>query len=153
MGLGCKTAAVYCIEKRLVSMQIKYVFALSSLWMLTAVFPSLAQGAFVTVVTNFVVSPQGHEDRTIRVMKTERGNNNDFSITTDTQRDSSTTTNQTGGVTTTEVSNNGTINTSIIKEQGRVSITEVFEFTESFDYADFVNTNTVTTGFNGESGP
>ena len=134
-------------------MKLKLVPILTPVWILTAVLPSLAQGAYITTVTNFVVSPVGHEDRMINVTKSEQGNRNGFSLSSDSQGESSTTTNQRSGGTTTTISNNGTVEGSITKERGRYSKTESFEFSESFDYADFVNTNTVTSGFNGETGP
>lgn len=133
-------------------MNLKSTLVLSPLWVLVAVSPSLAQ-AYATTVVNSVVSPQGREERSNRVVKRERGNRNGFSLSTDTQNNSTNTTNRRDGVTTTTISNNGSINTAITREHGQYSKTEVFEYSESFDYADFANTNNITTGFSGERGP
>ncbi len=134
-------------------MKLNYVLVLSPLWLLTAVLPSLAQGVSGTTVMNFSASPQGHEERSNRVVTREQSSENGFSITTDSQRDSSRTSNRANGAETTTVLTNGTINTSITRERGERSSTTVFEFSESFDYADFVNNNTVTTGASGDRGP
>ncbi len=134
-------------------MKPKYVLVLSPFWLLTFVLPSLAQNASGTTVMNFVVSPQGHAERNNRVVTREQTSENGFSITTDSQRDSSHTSNRANGATTTTVSDNGTINTSITRERGERLTTTVYEFSESFDYADFVHTTNVTTGASGDRGP
>ncbi len=118
-----------------------------------AVAPVSAQGAFVTTVTNSVVSPVGRHQRNGRVVKTEQTTNNDLSVSSDVRSDSNTTTQQGEGTTTTETFNFGSIATSTASEQGTAIKQEVFEYSESFDYIDYETFHSTTTGANGESGP
>lgn len=132
---------------------MKESFLLVPIWVVATAASGFAQGAYVTTVTNFVVSPLGHQESNINVMQSEQSSENNFSISTDTKSGSNTTKRKKNGVTTTEVYNYGSNVTNITREQGRYSKTESFEYSESFDYADFVNVNSVTTGYRGEKGP
>lgn len=133
-------------------MKLNSILMLVVIWF-TASVPAFAQGVFVTTETNSSVTPVGRQDTNIRVVTSEQTVNNDLSVSTNVQSDSSTNTQQADGATTTNTFNVGSVTTSTSSERGTVSKTEVFEYSESFEYVDYENFHGVTTGAAGESGP
>ncbi|MGF1602177.1 MAG: hypothetical protein ACFCU8_09175 [Thermosynechococcaceae cyanobacterium] len=134
-------------------MKFNAALTLISVWLVAGTAPGFAQGVFVTTVTNSAVSPVGRQDTNVRFVKSEQTVNNGLSVSSDVQRDSSTTTQQGNGSTATDTFNFGSIVTSSTSEKGTTTKTEVFEYSESFEYVDYENFHSVTTGANGDSGP